>query len=208
MAGIKGCTLNSVSGRSRSRRAATTRGRAWVRIKARSARAEGLQARRTFSAARSRRRSPQQPVLGEDRSSKNAPSGGGMGPLRRDDRIHHWMVGRQALEIEFLKGALKNAPRPRSVNTSVICRWVIIIIPGFTSRAPGWRSASTRACVGELRRERPPGHRGRGRVRIRALLGRVQCEQRAVGVTPKRKAEPKQHEKARRCCTSRAVSMC
>jgi|GEM_PF-229582 len=30
------------------------------------------------------------------------------------------MVGRQALEIEFLKGALRNAPRPRSVNTSVI----------------------------------------------------------------------------------------
>src|SRR6516162_9022528 len=30
------------------------------------------------------------------------------------------MVGRQALEIEFLKGALKNAPRPRNVNTSVI----------------------------------------------------------------------------------------
>src|SRR6266511_274062 len=30
------------------------------------------------------------------------------------------MVGRQALEIEFLKGALKNAPRPRSVNSSVI----------------------------------------------------------------------------------------
>jgi transposase len=30
------------------------------------------------------------------------------------------MVGRQALEIEFLKGALKNAPRPRSVNTPVI----------------------------------------------------------------------------------------
>jgi len=30
------------------------------------------------------------------------------------------MVGRQALEIEFLKGALKNAARPRSVNTSVI----------------------------------------------------------------------------------------
>ena len=30
------------------------------------------------------------------------------------------MVGRQALEIEFLKGALKNAPRPRSVITSVI----------------------------------------------------------------------------------------
>src|ERR1700687_3015482 len=30
------------------------------------------------------------------------------------------MVGRQALEIEFLKGALKNATRPRSANTSVI----------------------------------------------------------------------------------------
>ena len=30
------------------------------------------------------------------------------------------MVGRQALEIEFLKGALKSAPRPRSGATSVI----------------------------------------------------------------------------------------
>jgi hypothetical protein len=30
------------------------------------------------------------------------------------------MVGRQALEIEFLKGALKSAPRPRSAVTSVI----------------------------------------------------------------------------------------
>ena len=30
------------------------------------------------------------------------------------------MVGRQALEIELLKGALKNAPRPRSGITSVI----------------------------------------------------------------------------------------
>jgi len=30
------------------------------------------------------------------------------------------MVGRQALEIEFLKGALRNAPRPRSAATSVI----------------------------------------------------------------------------------------
>ena len=30
------------------------------------------------------------------------------------------MVGRQALEIEFLKGALKNAARPRSANTSII----------------------------------------------------------------------------------------
>jgi transposase len=30
------------------------------------------------------------------------------------------MVGRQALEIEFLKGALRNAPRSRSAPTSVI----------------------------------------------------------------------------------------
>ena len=30
------------------------------------------------------------------------------------------MVGRQALEIEFLKGALRSTPRPRSASTSVI----------------------------------------------------------------------------------------
>jgi transposase len=30
------------------------------------------------------------------------------------------MVGRQALEIEFLKGALKSAPRPKSETTSAI----------------------------------------------------------------------------------------
>ncbi|MGH9806355.1 MAG: transposase [Terriglobia bacterium] len=30
------------------------------------------------------------------------------------------MVGRQALEIEFLKGALKSAPRPKSATTSII----------------------------------------------------------------------------------------
>ena len=30
------------------------------------------------------------------------------------------MVGRQALEIEFLKGAQRSPPRPRSVTTSVI----------------------------------------------------------------------------------------
>lgn len=29
------------------------------------------------------------------------------------------MVGRQALEIEFLKGALRSAPRPRNATTSV-----------------------------------------------------------------------------------------
>ncbi len=30
------------------------------------------------------------------------------------------MVGRQALEIELLKGALKHAPRPRNASTSVV----------------------------------------------------------------------------------------
>jgi transposase len=30
------------------------------------------------------------------------------------------MVGRQALELEFLRGALRNVPRPRSASTSVI----------------------------------------------------------------------------------------
>lgn len=30
------------------------------------------------------------------------------------------LVGKQALELEFLKGAVKNAPRPRSGTTSVI----------------------------------------------------------------------------------------
>jgi transposase len=30
------------------------------------------------------------------------------------------LVGKQALELEFLKGALKSAPRPRNGNTSVI----------------------------------------------------------------------------------------
>ena len=35
------------------------------------------------------------------------------------------MVGRQALEIEFLKGALKNGPRPRNRTTSVIAGPVV-----------------------------------------------------------------------------------
>lgn len=30
------------------------------------------------------------------------------------------LVGKQALELEFLKGALKSAPRPKNVTTSVI----------------------------------------------------------------------------------------
>ena len=39
------------------------------------------------------------------------------------------MVGRQALEIEFLKGALKSAPRPRSATTSVIAGPVASPLP-------------------------------------------------------------------------------
>jgi transposase len=35
------------------------------------------------------------------------------------------MVGRQALEIEFLKGALKSTPRPRSETTSMIAGPVV-----------------------------------------------------------------------------------
>jgi hypothetical protein len=30
------------------------------------------------------------------------------------------LVGKQTLELEFLKGALRSAPRPRSASTSVI----------------------------------------------------------------------------------------
>ena len=37
------------------------------------------------------------------------------------------MVGRQALEIEFLKGALRNAARPRSASTSVITGPVVTL---------------------------------------------------------------------------------
>ena len=40
------------------------------------------------------------------------------------------LVGRQALEIEFLKGALKSAPRPRSATTSVIAGPILSIAQG------------------------------------------------------------------------------
>jgi transposase len=39
------------------------------------------------------------------------------------------LVGRQALELEFLKGALRNAPRPRSGTTSVIAGPVVSPLP-------------------------------------------------------------------------------
>ncbi len=39
------------------------------------------------------------------------------------------LVGRQALEIEFLKGALKSAPRPRNATTSVIAGPVVCPSP-------------------------------------------------------------------------------
>ena len=39
------------------------------------------------------------------------------------------LVGPQALEIEFLKGALKNAPRPRSATTSVVAGPTVSPLP-------------------------------------------------------------------------------
>ena len=39
------------------------------------------------------------------------------------------MVGRQALEIEFLKGALRNAPRPKSAITSAIIGPMVSPLP-------------------------------------------------------------------------------
>jgi transposase len=39
------------------------------------------------------------------------------------------LVGRQTLEIEFLKGALKNAPRPKSATTSVITGPMVSPLP-------------------------------------------------------------------------------
>ncbi len=43
------------------------------------------------------------------------------------------MVGRQALEIELLKGALKHAPRLRSANTSVVTGPTASPLPGGAS---------------------------------------------------------------------------
>ena len=43
------------------------------------------------------------------------------------------MVGRQALELELLKGALKHAPRPRSANTSVVTGPLASPLPGGAS---------------------------------------------------------------------------
>ena len=39
------------------------------------------------------------------------------------------MVGRLALEIEFLKGALKSAPRPRNATTSIVAGPVASPLP-------------------------------------------------------------------------------
>ena len=44
-------------------------------------------------------------------------------------------VGRQALELELLKGALKHAPRPRSATTSVVTGPAVSPLPGV--RADG-----------------------------------------------------------------------
>ena len=43
------------------------------------------------------------------------------------------MVGRQALEIELLKGALKHAPRLRSASTSVVTGPMASPLPGGAS---------------------------------------------------------------------------
>ena len=43
------------------------------------------------------------------------------------------MVGRQALELELLKGALKHAPRPRNATTSVITGPAVSPLPGGVS---------------------------------------------------------------------------
>lgn len=43
------------------------------------------------------------------------------------------MVGRQALELELLKGALKHAPRPRGANTSVVTGPLASPLPGGAS---------------------------------------------------------------------------
>ena len=40
------------------------------------------------------------------------------------------MVGRQALELELLKGALKHAPRPKGVSTSVVTGPMASLLPG------------------------------------------------------------------------------
>jgi transposase len=39
------------------------------------------------------------------------------------------LVGKQALELEFLKGALRNGPRPRSAPTSVITGPEVSLLP-------------------------------------------------------------------------------
>lgn len=43
------------------------------------------------------------------------------------------MVARQALELELPEGALKHAPRPRSVNTSVVTGSLNSLLPGGAS---------------------------------------------------------------------------
>ncbi len=43
------------------------------------------------------------------------------------------MVGRQALELELLKGALRHYPRPRSATTSVVTDPAAFPSPGGTS---------------------------------------------------------------------------
>ena len=56
------------------------------------------------------------------------------------------MVGREALEIELLKGALKHAPRPRSATTSVVT-----VSGAAASHSPGSVDyAALRTCLSDF----------------------------------------------------------
>jgi transposase len=70
------------------------------------------------------------------------------------------MVGRQALEIELLKGALKHAPRPRSANTSLVTGSGGVRSPAALGRR------GTELCLSRPRRR--PGARRRMRSMRRA----------------------------------------
>ena len=69
------------------------------------------------------------------------------------------LVGRQALEIEFLKGALKSAPRPRSATTSVIAGPMVSPSPKDPARGVRTLGSARYARFREfapLRRPLPP----------------------------------------------------
>ena len=77
------------------------------------------------------------------------------------------MVGRQALEIELLKGALKHAPRPRSAITSVVTA-------RRYSRPPGVRADGPRT-IHFLRYAACSPRRGRLVARIGTICDEFEC---------------------------------